>query len=167
MFRKTDDFLKAYEALNEGTLKLLEQLPDDKLDQSVGEGYRTLRQLGWHIVVTVPEMMKLTGLPLSAVDPDSRPPQSKTEIIEGYKLAAEELVGAVKAGWNDDSMTEEVEMYGQRWQRGFSLAALVNHEIHHRGQMTVLMRQAGGKVPGLFGPSKEEWSRLGMSEPPY
>ena len=167
MFRKTDDFLKAYEALNEGTFKLLEQLPDDKLDQSVGEGYRTLRQLGWHIVVTVPEMMKLTGLPLSAVDPDSRPPQSKTDIIEGYKLAAEELVGAVKAGWNDDSLTEEVEIYGQKWQRGFSLAALVNHEIHHRGQMTVLMRQAGGKVPGLFGPSKDEWSRLGMSEPSY
>jgi uncharacterized damage-inducible protein DinB len=167
MFRKIDDFLKAYEALNGGTIKLLDQLPDDKLDQSVGEERRTLRQLGWHIVVTVPEMMKLAGLPLSAVDPESKPPQSKTEIIEGYKLVAEELVGAVKAGWNDDSLTEEDDMYGQTWQRGFSLAALVNHEIHHRGQMTVLMRQAGGMVPGLFGPSKEEWSQWGMSEPSY
>ena len=66
-----------------------------------------------------------------------------------------------------ESLTVEDEMYGQRWTRGFSLGALVNHEIHHRGQMTVLMRQAGQKVPGLMGPAKEEWSQFGMPEPPY
>jgi hypothetical protein len=31
--------------------------------------------------------------------------------------------------------------------------------------MTVLMRLAGLKIPGLYGPSKEEWSRYGMKEP--
>jgi len=36
------------------------------------------------------------------------------------------------------------------------------HQAHHRGQMTVLMRQAGMKVPGVYGPSKEEWSAFGM-----
>lgn len=30
------------------------------------------------------------------------------------------------------------------------------HEIHHRGQLTILMRQAGITVSGLYGPSKEE-----------
>jgi uncharacterized damage-inducible protein DinB len=29
--------------------------------------------------------------------------------------------------------------------------------------MTVLMRQAGLPVPGLYGPSKEEWAAMGMS----
>jgi uncharacterized damage-inducible protein DinB len=28
--------------------------------------------------------------------------------------------------------------------------------------MTVLMRQAGLKVPGIYGPSREEWSQFGM-----
>jgi hypothetical protein len=28
--------------------------------------------------------------------------------------------------------------------------------------MTVLMRQAGLKVPGVYGPSREEWSQFGM-----
>jgi len=31
--------------------------------------------------------------------------------------------------------------------------------------MTVLMRQGGLKVPGVFGPTKEEWSQYGMQEP--
>ncbi|MHB8840055.1 MAG: DinB family protein, partial [Gemmatimonadaceae bacterium] len=40
--------------------------------------------------------------------------------------------------------------------RGFVLTVLMNHQWHHRGQMTVLMRQAGLSVPGVCGPSREE-----------
>jgi uncharacterized damage-inducible protein DinB len=29
-----------------------------------------------------------------------------------------------------------------------------------RGQLTVLMRQADLKVPGVYGPSKEEWEAM-------
>ena len=35
-------------------------------------------------------------------------------------------------------------------------------EAHHRGQMTVLMRQAGLTVPGIYGPAQEEWAAMGM-----
>ena len=31
--------------------------------------------------------------------------------------------------------------------------------------MTVLMRQAGLRVPGIYGPAREDWSGMGM-EPP-
>ncbi len=31
--------------------------------------------------------------------------------------------------------------------------------------MTVLMRQAGLKVPGTYGPAKEEWGAIGMEAP--
>jgi uncharacterized damage-inducible protein DinB len=31
--------------------------------------------------------------------------------------------------------------------------------------MTVLMRQAGLKVPGIYGPSYEEWLQFGMKAP--
>jgi len=167
VFRTIDDFLKAYGTLTEGTLKVLERVTDETIDQAVGEGHRTLAHLGWHIVTTVPEMMKLTGLPLSAVDPESPPPQTAAEITSGYKLVTAELIDTIKANWNDDSMTVTDDMYGQKWPRGGSLAALVNHEIHHRGQMTVLLRQAGCKVPGLMGPAKEEWSQYGKPTPPY
>jgi len=53
-------------------------------------------------------------------------------------------------------------MYGEKWTRGQSLLALMAHEIHHRAQMTVLMRQAGLKVPGVYGPAREEWAAYGM-----
>ncbi len=44
---------------------------------------------------------------------------------------------------------------------------LIGPETHHLGQMTELMRQAGLKVPGVYGPSKEEWTAYGMPVPPY
>jgi len=46
-----------------------------------------------------------------------------------------------------------------------SLQVLVVHQAHHRGQMTVLMRQAGLKVPGVYGPAREEWTAYGMQPP--
>ena len=167
MFRKIDDFVESYKQLVEGTLKVLVLLDDKTLDQSVGDGFRTLRQLGWHIVVTVPEMLKLTGLPLSAVDIQAPPPANAAEILGGYKKVTTELVDAIKNNWNDAALAEVDEMYGQKWARGLSLSALINHEVHHRGQMTVLLRQAGCRVPGLLGPAKEEWKEMGMDEPAY
>ena len=56
-------------------------------------------------------------------------------------------------------------MYGEKWPRGLSLQVLVVHQAHHRGQMTVLMRQAGLEVPGVYGPSREEWTAYGMQPP--
>ena len=64
--------------------------------------------------------------------------------------------------WNDESLLESDEMYGDSWKRGTTLTILISHQAHHRGQMTVLMRQAGLLVPGVYGPSKEEWVSYGM-----
>ena len=57
-------------------------------------------------------------------------------------------------------------MYGETWKRGVALEMLIRHEAHHRGQMTVLMRQAGLPVHGVYGPSREEWTAMGMEPLP-
>ena len=57
-------------------------------------------------------------------------------------------------------LNDDLNMYGQVWKRTSVLSSLIAHQAHHRGQMTVLMRQAGLKVPGVYGPSKEEWAEL-------
>ena len=33
---------------------------------------------------------------------------------------------------------------------------LLHHHIHHRAQLVLLCRQAGGAPPGLYGPNREE-----------
>ena len=89
-------------------------------------------------------------------------PKSAKIISEEYSKSAASLKDAVVKGWNDESLKEEINMYGQTWTKGQTLSTLLVHQMHHRGQMTVLMRQAGLKVPGIYGPAYEEWESMGM-----
>ena len=34
--------------------------------------------------------------------------------------------------------------------------AILSHTIHHRGQLSLMCRLAGGKAPGMYGPNREE-----------
>lgn len=43
------------------------------------------------------------------------------------------------------------------------MAALLWHQTHHRGQKRVLMRQAGLRGPGVYGPAQEERAAIGKA----
>ncbi len=165
MFRRVSDFLASWDQERAATLKVLEALDDRSLQQATGPDHRSLGRLAWHITVTIPEMMERTGLRLSGPAQDAPPPPRAADIVAAYDNASQSLADQVRAGWDDATLEVEDDMYGERWARGRTLSALVAHQTHHRGQMTILMRQAGLKVPGVYGPSREEWSAFGM-EPP-
>lgn len=38
--------------------------------------------------------------------------------------------------------------------------ALLHHSIHHRAQLVLLARQAGGTPPGIYGPNREEMQAI-------
>nr|WP_268894870.1 DinB family protein [Heliomicrobium undosum] len=153
-----------YEA--ESTQRMMDALTDESLQQAVTAQDRTLGRMAWHIVATIPEMLERTGLSLEVNIDESTVPASARQIADGYRQAAEALAAAVERHWSDANLQEEKELYpGERWTNGFTLGVLIRHQSHHRGQMTVLMRQAGLTVPGVYGPSREEWSGYGMEAP--
>ena len=88
------------------------------------------------------------------------------EIVSVYERGAKLVGEAVAENWKDEELEEELPMYGQSWKKGIILHALLAHQIHHRGQMSVLMGQAGLRVPGVYGPAKEEWAEYGMAAHP-
>lgn len=165
MFRKIDDFVNAYTHEKDGTQKMMNALTDASLDQSVLPGHRNLGRMAWHIVVTYPEITAGSGITINGVDPNAPTPKSAAQIASTYTRVSDELMNFVKTKWNDAKLLEEKEFYGQTWSLGKMLHVIVNHEVHHRGQMTVLMRQAGLKVPGVYGPALEEWAAYGQPAP--
>jgi uncharacterized damage-inducible protein DinB len=164
MFRRVDDFRKAWAHESESTLKVLQALTDGALSQAVSRGHRTLGRVAWHLAATPREMLERVGLGVSGPSPDERPPSSAEAIARAYAEAARSVAEGL-ASWTDATLEVEDDMYGERWPRGLTLQALLTHQAHHRGQMTVLMRQAGLAVPGVYGPAREEWTAYGM-EPP-
>lgn len=75
------------------------------------------------------------------------------------------MISAIKAQWTDKVLGEMKDMYGEQWSVRTILGILTAHQTHHRGQMTVLMRQAGLQVPGVYGPAREEWAAFGGQAP--
>jgi uncharacterized damage-inducible protein DinB len=164
MFRRIADFQKSWAADSEATLKVLRVLTDASLGQSVAPGGRTLGRLAWHLTCTLGEMPGHVGLEVESPAYESDPPDSAAAIAAAYEKASRSLLAQLEA-WSDATLDVEDDMYGQRWTRGFTLHALLEHQIHHRGQMTVLMRQAGLRVPGIYGPAREDWASMGMQPP--
>lgn len=162
MFTKMADFTSGWEVEREGTLKLLRTLTDQSLAQEVAPGSRTLGRIAWHTVLSVGEMARHAGLAIDAPPDDAPMPARACEFAEAYERVSARLPAAVTAAWSDEDLLGTIEMYGEHWSRGKTLAALIAHQTHHRGQMTVLMRQAGLPVPGVYGPSREEWVAYGM-----
>ena len=162
MFRTIRDFLGTWAYETEATVKVFSQLSDASLHQKVTPDGRSLGRLAWHIIQTLPEMGGRTGLAIDGPGETEPVPHDAEAMARQFLETAKSLEGAVKAGWTDADLDVEDDMYGEMWTRGKSLSALVNHQIHHRGQMTVLMRQAGLPVPGVYGPSREEWEAYGM-----
>jgi uncharacterized damage-inducible protein DinB len=165
MFRRIADFERVWQTELEDTQKVLKHLTTKSLTEVVHPDVRTLGRLAWHVVTSLPEMAGRTGLRLAEPDEHAPIPATAREIFDVYNRVAISLMEMVKGSWTDADLLCEDEMYGTPWARGFTLQVLVHHQIHHRAQMTVLMRLLGLGVPGVYGPAKEEWASFGMKPP--
>ena len=162
MYTSISQFKKDWKYESDSTIKLLGNLTDESLNQKVTPDGRSLGFLAWHLIQTIPEMMANTGLKIEGPSHTDEVPSSAKDIVAAFKKSSDSLLEQIEKDWKDDSLTIQDEMYGEKWERGLTLLYLMLHQAHHRGQMTVLMRQAGLKVTGIYGPAKEEWAAMGM-----
>ena len=162
MYNNIKDFEKDWKYESDSTIKILNNLTDESLNEKFNKEIRTPGRLAWHIITSLGEMVQRTELKFDATPEDAPIPSTAKQIGDEYKRSSDGMLKAITTEWNDDSLKEDVELYGQIWKKGKVLSVLVNHQIHHRGQLTVLIRMAGFKVPGVYGPAKEEWAQMGM-----
>ncbi len=165
MIRTIADFERMWATEMEATQKVFKHVTTSALHQSVNKDVRTLGRLAWHIVTSIPEMAERTGLHPAGVAQDTPIPATAREIFDAYNQVAISLLEQVKKNWTDATLLEQDDMYGEKWARGFTLQVLVTHQIHHRAQMTVVMRILGLSVPGVYGPAQQEWGAYGMPAP--
>lgn len=162
LYRNLQDFVNDWAIESESTLKVFNNLTDEALTKKVNENVRTAGRLAWHITTSIGEMAHRTGLIFKTVESNSPVPVTAKEIVNAYKQASENLLSAIKSKWSDESLKLEDDMYGEMWKRGTTLGVIISHQTHHRAQLTIVMRLNGLNVPGIYGPSKEEWTQLGM-----
>jgi uncharacterized damage-inducible protein DinB len=157
-----DGLLQELDAETPATRRVLERVPDDRLNWRPHPKSRTLGVLAFHIA-HLPAALAELALPSEVqafefVDPI---PRSTSEIVstldESVAKAKRVLAGiddaTILARWRLKAGEQVlIEMPRIVLLR----STLLNHWYHHRGQLTVYLRELDVPVPAIYGPSADE-----------
>lgn len=166
MYVTVTDFIKEWNREAMLTQKVLDGLTDDSLKQQVYPEGRTLGRIAWHFTTNIPDYLSHFGVRMQRAENEENGPSSAKEIADTFKKLSEEAELAIEQQWTDDSLSQTQKAFGREETNAQILMGLIKHIVHHRGQLTILIRQAGLKPFGVYGPSKEIWVNLGVANPP-
>jgi uncharacterized damage-inducible protein DinB len=154
--------LQELEQETQTTRRVLERVPGDRLHWKPHEKSMSLGQLALH-VATVPG---------NVADIAKQSPFPVPEFIQPSAASAAELIPALEQsvakareillGMDDADLANIWRVVdGDREVMALPVGALLrsimlNHWYHHRGQLSVYLRQVGVPVPSIYGPSADE-----------
>jgi uncharacterized damage-inducible protein DinB len=158
----SDAFLQELEQEAHATRRALERVPENKLDWRPHPKSMSLGQLSLHIAVMPGAIAELsTQSPFQVMNFTQEPATSTSQLLSTLD---ESLAKARQVLKNTDdaalgTMWKMVD--GEKEIMAIPRAALLrtvmlNHWYHHRGQLTVYLRELGVPVPSIYGPSADE-----------
>jgi uncharacterized damage-inducible protein DinB len=158
-----DRFLSIWDKEAQSTVKLLRALPAASYDFRPDAGGRSLGELAWHLAEGDAYMS--FGIENGRFSMDSKPPHiERPRTVEGlapgYERIHQEAVARIRKLKPED-LDREIEFFGGPIQiRDILWTMIMFHNIHHRGQLALMCRLAGGQAPGLYGPNREETAAM-------
>jgi Uncharacterized protein conserved in bacteria len=164
MYQSVQAFMEDWKFEAAKTKSVLESLTDASLSYQSVTNQRSIGRVAWHTVTSVYEFMAPTGADLGVSLNLNQVPDTAAAIPETYTRLCDAGMSIVSQ-WDDSFLQETRNYWGEEWTIGFAMLSMIKHEIHHRGQLTALMRQAGIKPPVVYGPAQEDWASFGMEAP--
>lgn len=162
--RELETFLATWSREAQGTIKLLRALPPGQYDFRPEKDWRSIGELAWHLAegdgFMVDAVMK------GGFDFDTKPaglerPKTIEELAPGYERVHKDAFAKVKSLKPEDLDRTIPGFDGQPVRIGDVLWGYVlHHGIHHRGELVLMCRMAGGVPPGLYGPNREEMQAM-------
>jgi uncharacterized damage-inducible protein DinB len=155
-----ETFLQNWEREFQITLKVFKAFPADKIGFKPAERSRPAGELMW--VVAGEETIFINAIISGQFDFQNipKPPATYPEMLTAYENIHSEMVNKAK-NFSDADFNKILKfMVGPNQMADFRaidlLWIMLMDQIHHRGQFSVYLRMAGGKVPAIYGPSADE-----------
>ena len=146
------------------TRKMLERFPEDRVEWRPHDTCMTLGRLAGHVA----ELAGWVTVTMNQDKLEMDPNNYKPNILTSRAAALKQFDDTVKAARESLAAASD-ETYMKPWTfvaRGQTMFTMpkvavlrsfvMNHMIHHRGQLAAFYRIAGVPVPSLYGPSKDE-----------
>ena len=165
-----DMFLGAWEREAESTLKLLRALPPAQYDFRPDAGGRSLGELAWHLAEGDAYMsygIEQGGFTMSgAKPPNIERPRQVDALVSRRERVHREAVARIRKLKPEDLDRSVTFFNGASMPiRDILWGFIISHGIHHRGQLSLMCRLAGGQAPGLYGPNREETAAMRAAAP--
>jgi uncharacterized damage-inducible protein DinB len=157
-------FLDTFDREHATTMRVLRAYPADQLDLKPSEKSNSARQLGWTFVMERNLGLRVwndelaSGVPSGSKPP--APPETWDGILEALEKTNAEYRAVIAAASDEDLWTKVHFFTGPKTMGEYTrhewIWFLLHDEIHHRGQFSVYVRMAGGKLPSIYGPTADE-----------
>jgi uncharacterized damage-inducible protein DinB len=155
---RVESFLDYFEKIRERTLRVIRCIPPTKIDWTYKEGRFTFADLIRHLAA-IERYMYAENVQLKP----SRYPGHGRELADGHaevleymnRLHAESM--EIFRALSDSDLQKRCQTPGgasitiQKWLR-----AMVEHEVHHRGQIYLYLGMLDVPTPPLYGLTSEE-----------
>ena len=153
-------FLKSLEREYETTMRVLKAYPENKLDLKPGDKMRTAKELIWTIVKGNSAIQDFIGGKLNFEKMQAPPPATMREMLTTFEKNHRDNVSKLRSTPEEDfNKTVQFVVAPKKMgdvRRADGLWFVLSDGIHHRGQLSVYLRMAGGKLPSIYGPTADE-----------
>jgi uncharacterized damage-inducible protein DinB len=158
-----DTLLPEFDHEMAATRRVLERVPENRFAWKPHGKSRTLGELALH-VATIPMWGQVT---LTQPDLDVAsirlppPPVTRADVLDVFDAQAAGTRAALVATTDAQLLAPWALKRGSHTvfsmpRAGAWRSLVMNHLIHHRGQLTVYLRMAEVPLPSLYGPSADE-----------
>jgi uncharacterized damage-inducible protein DinB len=158
-----ESFLNAYDREHATTMRVLRAFPAAQMELRPHAKCKSARELAF-VFAAERGLGKLlmqnafaNGMPAGGPPPI---PADWDGVLTAVEMAHQEF-GAMIRDMPDEQLMETVKFFVAPMVMGDMsrlevLWMLLHDEIHHRGQFSVYLRMADGKVPSIYGPTADE-----------
>ena len=146
------------------TRKMLDRFPDEKADWKPHDTCMTLGRLAGHVSELVGWTIPTLTQDKLEMDPNNYNPaivKSHAEAVKQFDETVKTARAAIAGASDETFMKPWTFVAGGKTVFTMPKIAVMrsfvmNHMIHHRGQLAAFYRIAGVPVPSIYGPSKDE-----------
>jgi uncharacterized damage-inducible protein DinB len=155
-----DMFLQTFDRECQTTLKVLHALPANQGDYRPHPRSKTAKELAWTFTVEQGICDHAIQDKLDFSKPMQQGPATLAETIAAFEKSYAETKSKV-AKTSDEELQKLVQFPSGPGRMGeYRVMDLLwftlMDQVHHRGQLSVYVRLAGGKVPSIYGPTADE-----------
>jgi len=156
------DIIQELEQEGQSTRRVLERLPADKLQWKPHPKSMNLGQLAMHIANLPGAIAEISRADFDVRTEIPRPDAVSTDQVLSCFEESMARARRVLTEMKDADLSLPWRMMNGRqelWsipRSAFLRTVMLNHWYHHRGQLTVYLRQTGAAVPAVYGDSADE-----------